>query len=113
MRKSVCAGFLWIISLFAYVHVEQCAATEMQVPHVHEEHFLVSSQDLYFYDDEMMVLVGKSVFPVQALEKFGNQWKVRVTSSGYCQQGHNLCRECTLCHKPGCMYYIKPCRLWN
>lgn len=113
MRKSICACLLWVIGVLASAHAGQCAATEMEESHTHEATFLVPTQNLYFDNDEMLVVVGEHSFPVKALERSGNQWKVRVVSAGYCQLGHNLCGGCSMCHKPGCIYYIRPCKLWN
>ncbi len=104
MRKLTCAICLWFIGVFLFAHSEQCVALEIEEPHLHEMTFFVSNQDLYFDNDEMMVVVDECSYPVIALQKSGNQWRVQVVSAGYCQQGHNLCRNCQLCHKRGCIY---------
>jgi len=113
MGKLIYASCLWFMSVFLFGHIEQCVAPETHEPHIEEMTFFVTSQDLYFDNDDMMVVVGERSYPVRSLQRSGNQWEVQVVSAGYCQLGHNLCRNCGTCHKKGCIYYIPPCKLWN
>lgn len=113
MRKSIYASLLGFIGAFAFIPNAQCVATEREEPYIHEMTIFAKSQDLYFDNDEMMVVVGERSFPVSGLQRSGNQWKVQIISSGYCQMGHNLCRNCNLCHLSHCIYYVRPCNLWD
>ncbi len=110
MRKLIFESFLIFIGMFAMVHGEQSDVSE---PHLCEQTFAVSTQNLYFDNDEMMVVINDSSFRVQSLQRNGNHWEVQVASAGYCQMGHNLCGHCKLCHKKGCIYYIRLCKQWD
>ncbi len=113
MRELIYTACLGFVSLFGLGHMEQCTASEEAELHTHETSFVVSTQNLYFDNDEMMVVIDDHSFPVQALQRSGNQWRVQVASAGYCQMGHNLCGGCQLCHRQGCIYYVRHCKLWN
>ena len=113
MRKLTYAICLSFIGVFLSANAEQCVVTETEECCAHETSFLASTQDLYFDNNEMMVVVGERAYPVKALQRSGNQWRVQVVSSGYCQMGHNLCRGCHLCHLQGCIYFVRHCNLWD
>lgn len=113
MKKSIYASLLWFIGVFAFASTEQCEARTTEESHIHEMTLYVATENLHLYNDEIMVVVGEQVFPVKALERSGNQWRVQVVSSGYCPMGHNLCRNCNLCHLSHCIYYVRPCKLWD
>jgi hypothetical protein len=107
------ALFLGFMSAVLLAHSENSSTIDTAECLCEETVFSVSTKDLVFDKDEILVLIGKDIYPVWALQRSGDQWRVQVTSNGYCQSGHNLCSGCGLCHKPGCIYYIRPCRLWN
>lgn len=113
MKKLALMICLLFIGLLLNTHAQQTSLQECNESHLHEMTFLVSNQDLYFDKDDIMVVIGESFYPVKTLEKIGSHWRVKLASAGYCQMGHNLCGGCLLCHKKGCIYYIKPCKLWE
>lgn len=102
-----------LICLLSFVHIQKAIATDLIKSHSHEITYVVSSEDLYFNDDELMVSVGGFFYPVLVLQKSGKGWIARCASAGYCPQGHQLCGGCLLCHQSRCIYYIRPCKLWN
>jgi hypothetical protein len=110
MGKLILGSFLGFMMLFVMVHGNQSDVGEA---HPLEMTFTISTQSLYFDNDEMMVVINDHSFPVQSLQRRGNQWEVQVVSAGYCQMGHNLCGHCQMCHKRGCIYYIRHCKQWN
>jgi hypothetical protein len=110
MHKLIFEGFLGFMSIFALVHSDQSNVGEARS---HEMTFTISAQNVYFDNDEIMVVINDRSFPVQSLQRMGDQWEVQVVSAGYCQMGHNLCGHCQLCHKRGCIYYIRNCKQWD
>lgn len=111
MKNLYCLLILLFVGMFAFTYVEGCE--EKEQCSIHETTFFMSSHDLYFENEDILLQVGENFYPIVALEKCGRGWKARIASAGYCQMGHNLCKGCSLCHKEGCIYYIRPCRLWN
>lgn len=112
MRRLICASCLGFISMFTFAYSEQDISLKEE-PTSHEMTFTVPTKNLYFDNDEMMVVIDEHSFPVRALQRSGNHWRVQVVSAGYCQMGHNLCGNCSMCHLRGCIYYIRPCKLWD
>lgn len=74
---------------------------------------LVSLNDLNYEKNEISLNVGGATYQVYALEKQGDLWIARISGVNYCPQGHPNCRNCGLCHRKKCFYYIPPCKLWE
>ena len=78
--------------------------------------FLASPEDLSFDEGDIVLNVKGVPYSVQNLKRVGNQWVATVKNANalqYCPRGHITCRNCDQCHNQKCVYYIRPCKLWD
>lgn len=118
MRSKLCKMCIWLATVICVLGTQEIVAAQNVIEavegHNQEPTFLVSAEDLYFYGSDILVNLNGHAYPVHSLEKKGDQWAATVLGEiNYCPQGHPLCRNCGLCHKEKCRYYVRHCRLWE
>jgi hypothetical protein len=112
--RRVLSTVLMLMSVFvANLNANEC--NDQDCPN-QEFSCFVSPQDLLLDHDAISLNVDGVFYPVQALEKRGDRWIARLdlsNTANYCPQGHLTCRNCGMCHKERCRYYMRPCKLWD
>ena len=68
MRRLICASFLGFISMFTFAYSEQNTSSNEE-PGSHDMTFTVPTENLYFDNDEMMVVIDEHSFPVKGIAK--------------------------------------------
>jgi hypothetical protein len=75
---------------------------------------LISPQDLYLDQKDILVNANGAPYTVRFLEKRGDQWVATVDADvRYCPKGHMTCKNCSQCHTEGCWYFVRHCNLWK
>lgn len=119
MLGRICKWCGWLAVAIWAVCAQGAVAAENEVEigdvqQIQETAFLVSAEDLYLVESDILVKVGERAYPVRSLERSGDQWVATIlVDANYCPLGHLTCKNCGLCHKEKCRYYVKPCKLWE
>lgn len=114
MRKCLSVIFIWMTNILLQLNANEPTALENESAQEDVQEFscIISPSDLLIDDQQLFIKLNGQLFNVKTLQASEGKWIARVNhgrDEGYCPRGHDLCRNCRLCHVPKCRYYVAPC----